>query len=217
MKAMKIALGASIVNLAALFWVTLKLPESVPVHLNINMVIDRYGSRWTIVIFGLVPVLFAATRIWLMKLPEQNKKVYDILLPILAAFLIALTWLTVLIAFQYNTPAGEPVNLPLDFIVAFPIGVLVIIMSNFMGVIKQNPWMGIRVAWTFLDETVWKKTHRLGGVLGVIGGSVICLSAVAGLLLDNSKVTFTGMIVGIVLFAGVSLVYSFVLYRKRHS
>lgn len=216
MKAIKIALGASILNLAVLFWIVQKLPESIPVHLNINMAVDRYGSRWTIFIIGLIPVLFSAVRIKLVKVPAQNKKVYDILMPLVTVFLVIITWVPVLIAFQYGKTAGEPLQLPLDFIIAFPLGILIIILSNFMGIIKRNPWMGFRLYWTFMDETVWKKTHRLGGITGVISGSIICLSSVAGFLLENPKITFAGLLTAIIIIAVIPSVYSFCLYRKLH-
>ena len=33
------------------------LPESVPVHWNGNWEIDRYGSRYTLIILAIIPIL----------------------------------------------------------------------------------------------------------------------------------------------------------------
>lgn len=216
MKALKIILCASILNLAALFLTVLKLPETVPVHLNINMMVDRYGSRWIILIIGLVPFAFSAARLIFPPSKAQNEKVNIILIPLISAFLIVITWVPVLIAVQYDQTLTKPLNIPIDFIVVFPIGILFIVLSNYFGIIKRNIWMGYRLYWTYKDETVWKKTHRLGGFTGVIGGFIICTFAVAGLLLKNPVITFTGIFIGIILLAAIPTVYSYLLYRKLH-
>lgn len=221
MKAIKIVLCASIINLVALFLIVQKLPDSVPVHLNINMLVDRYGSRWTIFIVGFIPLVYSVTMLAQRKLIQnkaqsQNKKILNILLPSIAAFLIAVTWLPVLIAYQYGQSISEPLKMPIDFIITFPIGILIIIFSNFMGTIKRNPWMGLRIYWTIADETVWRKTHRLCGFTGVIGGFLICAFAVAGFLLKNPIVTITGFIAGMILFVMIPTVYSYLLYKKLH-
>lgn len=216
MKALKIILCASILNLAALLVIVLKLPETVPVHLNMNMMVDRYGSRWIILILGLVPLAFSAIRIIFPLDKAQNEKVNTVLNPLIAAFLIVITWIPVLIAVQYGQSLTKPLNIPLDFIIVFPFGILIIILSNYMGVIKRSVWMGIRIYWTLADETVWKKTHRLGGITGVIGGFIICAFAVAGLLLKSPAISFTGIFIGVILLAVVPTVYSYLLYKKLH-
>ncbi len=61
-------------------------------------------------------------------------------------------------------------------LVAGVIGILMIILGNYMGKIKNNWFMGIRTPWTLSSENVWNKTHRLGGWMFVIFGLIIIFS-----------------------------------------
>ena len=49
------------------------------------------------------------------------------------------------------------------------IGVMFVIMGNYMHKIKQNYSVGIKLPWTLNSEENWNRTHRLGSWLFVIG------------------------------------------------
>lgn len=63
---------------------------------------------------------------------------------------------------------GEQV--PMGTIIPVAIGILFIILGNYMTQVKSNFLMGIRTPWTLSSDTVWEKTHRLGAYTFVIGG-----------------------------------------------
>jgi len=88
-------------------------------------------------------------------------------------------------------------------------------MSNYFAIIKQNKWLGIRAPWT-LDETVWKKPHKLGCYTGVAGGIVTCVSSILAFTTESDFWLSFGMIT-LVCFVGlIPCAYS-VEYRKLHS
>lgn len=221
MKTLKILLALSFLNLMALFFITLGLPERVPTHANSNMVIDGYGSKWTVFIFGLLPIIIALGMLIFRhvmnkkKIITKNQKVENIIFPLITAFMIISTWLPVSLATQYNLSLGERINIPLDLIIIMPIGILLILISNYFGVIKQNHWLGIRTPWTLSSQTVWTKTHRLGGFTGVIGGFIICLFCALGFIFKTPTLSFIGVAIGIILLAIVPTIYSYILYKKE--
>jgi len=56
------------------------------------------------------------------------------------------------------------------------LGLLFILMGNYLPRLPRNFFFGIRTPWTIASERVWKKSHRVGGWLFVIGGiSIISL------------------------------------------
>ena len=57
------------------------------------------------------------------------------------------------------------------------LGILFILMGNYLPKCKQNSVLGIRLPWTLIDEENWRKTHRLGGYAFIIGGIVLTLCA----------------------------------------
>lgn len=220
MKASRSMLPVTLLNLLSLFLIGLRLPATVPIHVDIHMQINGYGSKWMIVIIGLLPVAAAVGMRLYRRVTKnnpvirQNQKVENILFPMIVAFLMVVSWLPVLVAFQYNTPVGMPLSLPVDFIIAFPVGVFMIAISNFMGVVKPNRLLGIRVPWTLANEKVWKKTHRLGGHTGVIGGVLICVFTTMSFALHAPVLSIIGFLLGMAFVVLIPVIYSYVLYKK---
>jgi uncharacterized membrane protein len=58
------------------------------------------------------------------------------------------------------------------------IGVLFVVVGNFLGKVRHNYLIGVRTPWTLRNERVWDKTHRFTGRLMVLGGVVLAASAV---------------------------------------
>lgn len=56
-------------------------------------------------------------------------------------------------------------------------GILFIIMGNYLPKCKQNSVLGIRLPRTLSDEENWRKTHRLGGYAFIISGIILMLCA----------------------------------------
>lgn len=73
----------------------------------------------------------------------------------------------------YNV--GIPVQI--DLFVPIGIGVLFIVLGNYLPKIKPNYFIGIRTPWTLENETVWQKTHRLGGKVFVVMGVLMMFTA----------------------------------------
>ncbi len=57
------------------------------------------------------------------------------------------------------------------------IGLLFIILGNFMPKMRKNWLIGIRTPWTLSDDRVWDRTHRFAGPLFVLGGLITLLGA----------------------------------------
>ncbi len=96
------------------------------------------------------------------------------------------------------------------YFVAGIIGLMIMIMGNYMGKLKPNWFVGIRTPWTISSENVWTKTHRLGGILMMIFGVVIIISP--WLPETLAMVLF---IVSAIAFSLGSMIYSYVIYRQE--
>jgi uncharacterized membrane protein len=79
-----------------------------------------------------------------------------------------------------------------------------------MKYIKPNYFIGIRTPWTLESTEVWDKTHQFGGKLFLLAGIVIVGS---GLLIETEK-AFHITVISTVTVALISMVYSFILYKK---
>jgi uncharacterized membrane protein len=102
---------------------------------------------------------------------------------------------------------GYRVNM--DWIANIGLGLLFIILGNYMPKVKTNYFIGIRTPWTLANETVWARTHRFGGKVFFIGGIIMIASAFA-----PSSIRTVLLIASIVCIAIVPMVYSYAVYRK---
>ncbi|QUD86445.1 SdpI family protein [Phenylobacterium montanum] len=50
------------------------------------------------------------------------------------------------------------------------VGVLLAVLGNYMGKVRQNEFMGVRTPWTLMDAEVWDRTQRFTGRLMLLGG-----------------------------------------------
>lgn len=108
--------------------------------------------------------------------------------------------------------AGLGYSVAVEKVLPAIIGVLFIVMGNYMAKIKPNWFMGIRTPWTLSSEEVWNKTHQLGGKLFVLMGVLMVAMG-----FWNNKIMWYIFTVGVIGVALVPMVYSFILYRKLKS
>ena len=96
-------------------------------------------------------------------------------------------------------------------------GLLFIYLSNMFGKTKQNKVFGIRLSSTLNSKYVWKKTHRLGGYLGVIAGVIMTILGIISLVINKPTPLSLPISLGIfiVLAVIIRMIYSYVLYAKE--
>ncbi len=79
-----------------------------------------------------------------------------------------------------------------------------------MPQIRHNYFFGIRTPWTLANETVWKKTHRVGGAIFVIDGIAL---VVTGLFFK--EVAYYVMFMGIAVMTIGSAGYSIYIFKRN--
>ncbi len=88
------------------------------------------------------------------------------------------------------------------------LGLLFILIGNYMPKIPQNWFLGIRTPWTISSEVVWKRTHILGGWLFMLSGMIY-------LVCTFLKVNNLIPLYAILISALISVLYSFYLFKKN--
>jgi len=95
-------------------------------------------------------------------------------------------------------------------VIAPAFGTLFFCVGLMMRMTKRNWFIGIRTPWTLSSDTVWQKTHAIGGVLFMGIGAA---SGVIGMLLP-------GIFIWLLLFPLIGstiflFFYSYFIYRKE--
>lgn len=203
-----ILLGLILLSFAAGAALYHHLPPRVPIHWNIYGEIDGYGSRLTGAF--AIPGITLAAYIGMLITPRIDPKranyakftgAYSAFVTVFVLFMLGLYATTILVAFGYDLNVG--------MITQIGVGLLLMVMGNYLTRVRHNYFFGIKTPWTLASEIVWRKTHRTGGILFVISGLLIIASVVT-----SPEVRFAitvGSALGVSL---VSMVYSYLVYRK---
>ncbi len=181
------------------------MPDQVPVHWNAAGQINGYASR-PVAAFGVPALLLVCTIFVNFRMyadPQKQNINRSPQLRFLGRWIIVilanvLQFLTVTNAYQSFNHAK------LIFIV---IGILFIVMGNYLPKCKYNYTVGIKLPWTLASEENWQKTHRIAGFTWVLGGILM----VGNAFFPSQWLFFAVM----VLLVGVPGVYSYCIFRKE--
>jgi len=85
-------------------------------------------------------------------------------------------------------------------------GVLFVIIGNYLPKCKQNYTIGIKIPWTLNNEENWNKTHRFAGWLWTACGLLVILTGFIG--------GFWLFMIVTLLMVFAPIIYSYLLHRK---
>ena len=97
-------------------------------------------------------------------------------------------------------------------IIFIPLGILFIVIGNFMPKFRRNTTMGIKTRWALADDENWYATHRFGGKVWVGGGA-----AMLALTFLPLKWGIPVLFLSIFLLAGAPAVYSWRFAVKQQA
>ena len=181
-----------------------KLPEQVPTHFGLNNEPDGYSSK-AFAVFGLPAIMAALDALCLFGLKSDPKaeKHSAVLAKMMLYFIPGLSILVCSLCLLIAV--GKNINLAL--IIQLMIGVVFVVVGNYLPKCRQNYTMGIKLPWTLNDEDNWNYTHRLGGFVWVIAGLIQLVNAFIG-----SPWVFFGVVFAAVLIPTIA---SYIYYRKH--
>ncbi|MDD2807765.1 MAG: SdpI family protein [Patescibacteria group bacterium] len=187
------------------------LPDKIPTHWNFSGQIDQYSNK-TFGIF-LIPVLNLIMYLFFLTLPAIDPKkeryaefqnVYHIVKSIIIIFMTGVYALIIITSLGYNVPVNT--------IMPSAVGLMFMIMGNYMGKIKPNWFIGIKTPWTLSSEDNWNKTHRLGGKMFVVSGIILIVSAT---LQSSAQVTLILFMTAIIMAGLFPLIYSYLIFKNQ--
>ncbi len=183
------------------------LPEHMATHWNASGEADGWSAR-TFAIFGMPCIMLAIQWICVFvtsldsKNRNQNHKVIRMMF-----WLLPFTSL-ITSGVVYAAALGRA-NI-LDFAVRALLGIMFVVMGNYLPKCKQNRTIGIKVAWTLKSEENWNKTHRFCGKMWVIGG--VAFLATTFIPMESFVYAFLAILLLLVV---VPILYSYLYYKKQ--
>ena len=91
-----------------------------------------------------------------------------------------------------------------------PVGLLFVLIGNYLPKVRMNGTLGIKIRWTYSSEENWNATHRFAGKVWVVGGFLLMLVALLPHIWAVSV-----MLAAILLLCLVPMVYSYRFYQRE--
>jgi uncharacterized membrane protein len=212
-KVRKLIPGLLLVALAVGFsiWAYPHLPAEVATHFDIEGRPNGWSSRAFAAAFA--PALGIILALVFTALPRIDPRAanYEKFGP---AYWTITNAVLALVATLQVLMLGKSLGWTIDMsrVASLGIGGLLVLLGNLMTRIRPNWFMGIRTPWTLSSDTVWRKTHRFGGVAFVVAG--LCVATTA--LLKSTWALYGAL--GVAAAAALSsVIYSYVAWRGEQN
>lgn len=180
-----------------------RMPDTIATHFGTNNVPNGWSSK-TMAVIG-IPLLLTALQLFGAAVIFSDPKRQNI-----GPKMLRLTlWMTPLLSLIvccsiYVYAIGIAVDI--GFVVNVIVGLLFVVIGNYLPKCKQNYTTGIKLSWTLHSEENWNRTHRLAGWVWIIGGIVTIVNG----FLQLEWILFGTIAVLVLIPVG----YSFFLYQK---
>ena len=192
-------------------WAYPQLPAQVATHFDLHGDPNGWSSR--LVASILVPALGLVLVGVFTVLPriDPRRANYALFSP---TYWTVVNAVLVFLAGVHIVSLGKALGWAIDMskVVGLGVGGLFILLGNLMTRIRPNWFMGIRTPWTLSSDTVWRKTHRFGGVAFAIAG--LCIAATA--VVASPWVRY-GAIATAAAAALSSVAYSYLAWRREQA
>lgn len=195
--------------IALSIWAYPDLPPTVATHWSLRGTPDGFSSRgWAV---AIIPIAIVALTVLFNVLPKVDPRRENYARFLSSYWLIANAVLVfTLVAHAMLIASGLGYSVRIDRLMPLGVGLLLIFLGNYFTRVEPNWFVGIRTPWTLSSDTVWRKTHRTGGWLMVIGGIVL----VAGAFLPPGA--FLPLFVTtIVVVVGIPIAQSYILWKRE--
>ncbi len=191
------------------FWYWPQLPDPVPTHWGI----DGRPDDWMPRLWGALIGPLAATLVYLVLTlsplidpRSRNWAAFGGIYPVIKTGVTALMLFITYLALSAAASADQSLHVTRLLV---GIGLLFVVLGNYLPKVRSNFFVGIRTPWTLSSDEVWVRTHRLAGKLMVIMGFAIMLSI--WLPLNWAFGVVMGSTIGLVV---VTFGYSYWLFRQ---
>ena len=186
------------------------LSDEIAIHWGIGGEADGFASP--LFAFTVIPIILLAVH-WLCVIltcvfdkgaAEQSVKLMRLVLWIIPAMSLSISAMMLMIALGYPKNMGG--------FVLLLIGVLFVVIGNYMPKAKRSITTGIKIKWTLANDENWQATHRFAGKL------YVALGFAAILLMPISYKALPFVLIGIIVLCVVlPIIYSYRFYKKQLS
>lgn len=204
------------------------MPDSVPVHFDFGGTVDRWGSKYELLVMPLC--MLAMFLFWVVINHSLEKKiatstdekeiaelkanmsVMNVTSVTVSVVFSIVNLICIYMSYSNLDKADIPV-VDINKLLCIIMGASFVLLGNFMPKSKNNPYLGFRLPWTRYNDVTWSKSNRMAGIAFVIEGIItiitgVLLSGVLAMIVFSVSVSILLLIV---------IVYAYFIYKEEVS
>ena len=217
----------SILSLVFTTVVLLFMPDSVPMHYDITGEIDRWGSKYENLLFPAIILLMSLLWHLFISYYEKksnkasvekeraealsNAKVMKIVGVSMASMFTVMQGFILYSSYVEANSNATHAYIDIGKVSCILVGIIFIVLGNFMPKTKMNRVAGVRVSWSMYNDTTWMKSNRLGAVAMIIVGVLTIITTV----FTKSSIAVIMLIIYLLVATVITLIYSYKVYKKE--
>lgn len=184
-----------------------QFPDTMATHFNMDNKVDGFSSKlFTVVGLPLMMLGGHILSALITMVDPRRRNISHKMFSLVLWLMPLISILTLTMIYAYNL--GVPINS--NLFVRLLSGLIFLVIGNYLPKMRQNYTIGIKLPWTMANEENWSRTHRLAGVVWMIAGTLILLSAFIQVL--NTEWTLLGLVL---LATLIPTVYSLYLHTQK--
>ena len=224
----KVMWAISFISLIGTAIVLQFMPESVPMHYDAVGNIDRWGSKYENLIFPII--ILAMSLFWTLIMryfekkalkaadekesasAKSNAKVLGIVGLCMAAMFTVMQGFILYGAYSEAVLGATQWTVDIGKVSVILMGIIFIILGNFMTKTRINSSVGFRVSWSMYNDNTWRKSNRFGAYAIMIAGVV---TIIMGVVMKNSFGAAMSAVGSVILASVVTLIYAHKVYVQE--
>ena len=181
-----------------------KLPDQMAIHFNAANEPDNWASK-PFAVVGMPAIIAVIHLVCLFVTANDPKKqnITGVMKTLMLWICPFISWLCAGMTIGYALNAVRNIGV----VVCVFLGILFMVIGNYLPKCTPNYTIGIKLPWTLSDEGNWRYTHRIGGFCFTAAGVIVLVSAFFGWMWLP--------LAALVLAAVVPTVASFLYYKKH--
>lgn len=175
----------AIIPLLIYFRFYIIMPSKIPIHYNINGIEDRFVQKSSVEViimsaFGIISIIFMKIiGLVVIKFSDNiNKQTVKVVMDIIV-LLTTLLASAVSSYFLVLTTGVFKLNILYIFKISnIMLGLLAIIIGNYMPKFRQNKFSGFRTKAALSDKNIWFKTQRFSSKVWIFSGIILIIFSI---------------------------------------
>jgi len=202
---------ALLLSWLATFVALVLFPERVPAHWNLAGEVDRWGSKYELLILPVVQLFLTGLMLFWPRLDPARKGPWRVWPAVVAVTAWVLTLIQLGVLYLTATTLYGPRSERELQALWLAIGLVFIVLGNYLPKAPQNWIFGVRTPWTLTNKRAWQVTNRAAGWILVGFGVLLVFLA---LFYPNPGAVLGA--VGLLLLTMLYLVWlSYQIWRKE--